>query len=274
MNKSLLLLIGLLSVVACQLGRIADTEPAPVPTSTIQVAKFVTAEPSPTPSPSPDLSYLLSPTPTVEATEPSEPTTTDTAQPEATVPPELTSTPEPLPTATKPPIVAEPTVAPPTENPPPAPAPPESGSSDFILRLVKMRTNQENSWDGVLNEVCGSDHSIYVYVADAQENLLDGVLVGDRYGNFEVPTGVDGPGMVRVMVWSATMELAVMGHQDGTRYSSEFTIPLSTLDEDISLDWLQQSGYCESPDDCRQRVETNQLCRGHYSYDVIFQRSW
>jgi hypothetical protein len=138
-----------------------------------------------------------------------------------------------------------------------------------------MRTNEENSWDGILEPGnCGSDHSLYVHVADAQENLLDGILVGDKYGNFEVPTGVDGPGMVRILVWSATMELAVMGHQDGTRHTSEFTPPLSTLDEEIPLDWLQQAGYCDSPEDCQRRVENNQLCQGHYSYDVIFQRTW
>lgn len=137
-----------------------------------------------------------------------------------------------------------------------------------------MRTNAENSWDGVLNGTCGSDHSIYVHVVDAQENLLDGVLVGDKYGNFEVPTGVDGPGVVRILVWSATMELAVTGGPDGARTTSEFTPPLSTLDEAIPLDWLQAGGYCESAEDCRQRVESNQLCRGHYSYDVVFQRTW
>lgn len=143
------------------------------------------------------------------------------------------------------------------------------------MRYIRLRTNEENSWDGVLGPgQCGSDHSIYVHVADAQENLLDGVLIGDKYGNFEVPTGVDGPGVVRILVWNATMELSVVGHQDGTRYTSDFTLPLSTVDKDIPLDWLQQAGYCESPEDCQWRVENNQLCRGHYSYDVIFQRTW
>jgi hypothetical protein len=143
------------------------------------------------------------------------------------------------------------------------------------MTYVRLRTNEENSWDGTLGPgQCGSDHSIYVHVADAQENLLDGVLIGDRFGNFEVPTGVDGKGAVRIQVWSATMELAIVGHQDGTRYTSEFTPPLSTLDEDIPLDWLQRAGFCESPEDCQWRVENNQLCRGHYSYDVIFQRTW
>jgi hypothetical protein len=138
-----------------------------------------------------------------------------------------------------------------------------------------MRTNKENSWDGTLGPgQCGSDHSIYVHVADARENLLNDILIGDKYGNFEVPTGVDGPGAVRILVWSATMELAVMGHKDGTRYTSDFTPPLSTVDEQMPLDWLQQAGYCKSPEDCKWRVENNQLCRGHYSYDVIFQRTW
>jgi hypothetical protein len=144
-----------------------------------------------------------------------------------------------------------------------------------VVRYVRLRTNEENSWDGTLGPgQCGSDHSIYVHVADVQENLLDGILIGDKFGNFEVPTGVDGPGKVRILVWSATMELAVMGHQDGTRYTSDFTPPLSTLDEEIPLDWLEQAGYCDSPEDCQWRVENNQLCRGHYSYDVIFQRTW
>jgi hypothetical protein len=157
-------------------------------------------------------------------------------------------------------------------------APPEQTTRpdvDFLFRRMRMRTNEENSWDGTLGAgECGSDHSIYVYVADAQENLLNDILVGDRYGNFEVPTGVDGPGAVRILVWSATMELAVTGHQDGTRYTSEFTPPISTLDEEIPLDWLEEAGYCDSPEDCRWRVDNNQLCRGHYSYDVIFQRTW
>jgi hypothetical protein len=99
-------------------------------------------------------------------------------------------------------------------------------------------------------------------------------LIGDKFGNFEVSTGTDGFGVVRILVWSATMELTVVGHGDGTRYTSEFTPPLSTLDEQIPLAWLQEPGYCTSPQDCQWRVENNQLCRGHYSYDVIFQRTW
>jgi hypothetical protein len=147
-------------------------------------------------------------------------------------------------------------------------------AEDFVFEGVRMRTNRENSWNGVLNKVCGSDHSIYVHVVDAAGVSLNDVLIGDKYGNFEVPTGPDGAGKVRILVWNATMELAVVGHQDGSRYTSPFTPPLSTLDEKIPLDWLQEAGYCESLEDCQRRVSNNQLCRGHYSYDVLFRRTW
>jgi len=228
----------------------------------VQVVSFSTLTSTPvvketiaTDTPTPLPSATPSPTVTTESTETPTVIPTDTPLFEATVPPEPAATPPPADT--------------------PVPEAPAASDVDFVMRYVRLRTNEENSWDGVLGPgQCGSDHSIYVHVGDAQENLLDGVLIGDKFGNFEVPTGVDGPGAVRILVWSATMELAVVGHQDGTRYTSDFTPPLSTLDEDIPLDWLQQAGYCESPEDCQWRVENNQLCRGHYSYDVIFQRTW
>ncbi len=268
MKQTLYFLPFIVILLACSFSRLSVADPTPSPTPTVVVAQFSTPEPTFTPTPSPNLAYLLTPSPTVTPTptEPSAPESTPVQPVEPTLEP--TFTPEPLPTAT--PVPPIPT--PPTDTPAPESTP--TSAVDFVLRLVRMRTNEENSWDGKLGDFCGSDHSIYVYVADAQENLLDGVLVGDKYGNFEVPTGIDGPGMVRILVWSATMEVAVMGHQDGTRYAGDFSPLLSTVDEDIPLDWLQQGGYCQSPEDCQQRVDSNQLCRGHYSYDVIFQRTW
>lgn len=267
MKPFLPLYLLVLTLLACGPGSLpfADSNP-PQPTPTIIVANFITAAPTPAASPTPAMTVP--------------PTATTTATPTQTAAPEPTDTPEPVETVSaeptnKPDAVIEPPTAPAVEPQAAAPAAPAEPQTDFVLRFVRMRTNAENSWDGTLGAgQCGSDHSIYVHVADAQENLLDGVLVGDKFGNFEVPTGVDGPGAVRILVWSATMELAVVGHQDGTRYTGEFTPPLSTLDEAIPLDWLQQAGYCASPEDCQWRVENNQLCRGHYSYDVIFQRAW
>ncbi len=268
-RKQVIFSLFLLTIfsLACR----ASATNTPAPTATVQVAQFSTAEPTASPTASPDLTYLLTPEPTATET----PHPTDTPAPVVDTPSAATNTPLPPPTETPAPL--------PTNTPAPAPTEvsmadvepaAETLAVDFVLRHVRMRSNEENSWDGKLGDFCGSDHSIYVYTVDTQENLLDGVLVGDKYGNFEVPTGVDGPGMVRILVWSATMEVAVMGHQDGTRFTGDFSPLLSTVDEDISPDWLQQGGYCQSLEDCQQRAATNQLCRGHYSYDVIFQRTW
>ncbi len=264
-GHSLILFSLTLTLLACSLSNFPFVNSGPIPTPTVILAQFRTPSPTSTLPPSPSPSPTSSPTATIPPTD--TPTPTQTPTTESSSPPEPSLTPESSSSSPAPPTAVSPTDT-------PVPVPP-AAEFDFVVRYVRLRTNEENSWDGTLGiGQCGSDHSIYVYVADAQENLLDDIFIGDRYGNFEVPTGVDGPGKVRILVWSATMELAVMGHQDGTRYTSQFTPPLSTLDEHIPLDWLQQAGYCDSPEDCQWRVENNQICRGHYSYDVIFQRTW
>ena len=277
MQPTLAFLLLTFVSLACRLSQLplAGSNPTPLSTATLVLATFTT----PTPTLESVKTATSPPTQTPTPTEipPLVPSPTNSPTPPGTPLPEANPTSADKPVSESPAAIAtsmpvEPTLAPEEElSTPPVPAP----TVDFVLRWVRLRTNEENSWDGTLGPgQCGSDHSIYVHVADAQEKLLDDILVGDKYGNFEVPTGVDGSGVVRILVWSAAMEVAVMGHKDGTRYTSDFTPPLSTLDEQIPLDWLQQAGYCDSPEDCQWRVENNQLCRGHYSYDVVFQRTW
>ena len=137
-----------------------------------------------------------------------------------------------------------------------------------------MRTNEENSWDGKVANNCGGDHTIYVQVVDPAGQPLTGVIVGDTYRNVRSATGTAGPGKLQIQLWSNTMALEVQGHIDGTAYTSEATVPLSTRDEDIPTEWLFAGGYCESMANCELRQQTNGLCRGHYSYDVVFKRTW
>ena len=267
---TLIMGLGLMTLAGCASNSTPSTGAALEATATVQVVQFSTAPAT--------VTATTTPTPFLPATLAA--INTGTPLPKATGTVEVSETALPgLPSATFTPVPAQPspTPAPKITTVSPTASGDESSSKpaeNFTLEGVRMRTNQENSWDGVLNEVCGSDHSIYVHVVDAAGTPLNDVLIGDRYGNFEVPTGPDGAGKVRVLVWSATMEVAVVGHKDGSRYTSPFTPPLSTLDEDIPLDWLQQGGYCESPEDCQRRASGNQLCRGHYSYDVLFKRTW
>lgn len=137
-----------------------------------------------------------------------------------------------------------------------------------------MRSNAENIQGGKTINNCGLDHTIYILVVDAAGNPLTGVIVGDTYHNVRTASGADGPGRLKIELWSNTMAMEVQGNIDGTPYTSEQTLPLSTRDEDIPAEWLLEGGYCGSIDECRLRQQTNGLCRGHYSYDVTFQRTW
>jgi hypothetical protein len=145
---------------------------------------------------------------------------------------------------------------------------------DFVVVKQRMRSNEENSVLGKVANNCGGDHSIYVSVVDEAGQPLTGVIVGDTYKNVRAASGSAGLGQLRIDLWSNTMALEVQGNIDGTPYTSEATLPLSTRDEDIPADWLFAGGYCASIADCQLRQKTNGLCRGHYSYDVTFQRTW
>lgn len=221
----------------------------------------VTPRPTFTPTPSPlpptETPTPLPPTPTATATATASPTQTPPVDEEVpTAPPPLTETQPPLPPTT-----------------PPEPPPSIPPAVDFVVAQQRMRTNDENSWDGKLGD-CGADHTIYVTVVDAAGSPLEGVLVGDTYDNVRVSSGTAGLGKATIQLWSNTMALEVQQDIQGTTYTSEQTVPLSTKDEDIPTEWLFAGGYCASMEECAMRQQTNSLCRGHYSYDVVFQRTW
>lgn len=231
--------------------------PARQPTATLKPVSWATPLPTFTAT-----SALSSPTPT--PTYSPEPTPTPPPTPTSTVAPTTSPTPSPIPS----PLPTEP---PPPVAPPPTPTQP---AVDFIVLHQRMRTNEENSWDGKVANNCGGDHTIYVQVVDAAGQPLTGVIVGDTYHNVRSATGTAGPGKLQIQLWSNTMALEVQGNIDGATYTSEQTLPLSTKDEDIPAEWLFAGGYCESIANCQLRQQTNGLCRGHYSYDVVFQRTW
>jgi hypothetical protein len=145
---------------------------------------------------------------------------------------------------------------------------------DFVVVQQRMRSNEENSVLGKVANNCGGDHTIYVLVVDAAGNPLPDVIVGDTYKNVRSVSGANGPGRLKIELWSNTMALEVQANINGTPYTSQPTVPLSTRDEDIPAEWLLAGGYCGSLAECQLRQQTNGLCRGHYSYDVTFQRTW
>lgn len=218
--------------------------------STPTTVPTFTSTPSPIP---PTATPTLSPTPTP----------TQLPTPTATLEAQLAPTDTPVSPPTSPPVAVA--AEPPTPTRP---------AVDFVVIQQRMRSNEENSVLGKVANNCGGDHTIYVQVLDAEGQPLTGIIVGDTYKNVRAASGSSGLGQLKIDLWSNTMALEVQGNIDGTSYTSEQTVSLSTRDEDIPAEWLFAGGYCGSVEECQLRQRTNGLCRGHYSYDVTFQRTW
>ncbi|MFQ5611822.1 MAG: hypothetical protein ACE5H9_06775 [Anaerolineae bacterium] len=240
---------------------------------TVAVAPTPTATATLTPSPTATATATASPTPApTETSTPPPPTATPTAPPPApspTPPPPPTGTATPAPTATP---VDTPTPAPPppTEPPPPPPV-------DFVVLSQRLKHNEENggySPNGSLeNGYCGYDHTIFIWVLDVEGNPLDGIVLGDTFNNVEVASGDKGPGHANIPLQNNTMEILVKRHIDGTSYTSQVTFPLTAADELIPPLIYQAAGFCNDPEECAWRQANNQGCRGHFSYEVVFQKT-
>ncbi|RMF03225.1 MAG: hypothetical protein D6768_06400 [Chloroflexi bacterium] len=125
------------------------------------------------------------------------------------------------------------------------------------------------------NGGCRGMHEIFVSVVDAAGNPIDGVAVQDTFQ--AVPpliSGSKGPGKLEFDLWKNGFSLHVVNKADGSPATSETTAKLSSVDTDIPDEWLAQGGYCADVADCATRKSINQLCLGHYSYEVVFQRTY
>jgi hypothetical protein len=219
------------------------------------------------------IAALATPTPTRTPTLPptATPVPTDTPIPTAT--PVPTDTPIPAPTAAPPtdtpvPAAAAPTLGPPTNTPEPTATPePPKPAVDYVVAEAYLIPNP--SYGG-----CPGAHSIFVTVVDVNGNPMDGVSVEDT-GHAVPPkiSGEKGPGKVEYDLWKNGFSLLVTKNPDGSPASSDITPKLSSVDEDIPNEWLVQANYCRDMNDCLQRKSNNQLCRGHYAYNVTFRKT-
>lgn len=125
------------------------------------------------------------------------------------------------------------------------------------------------------NGGCIGNHSIFVTVLEGPPpgRPMDGVVIGDTFGNIEVASGSKGPGFAEVTLWMNSMSLKVKRHIDGTEYTSEESFSFTSHDELIPAEVLAAAGYCGgNVEECRVRQNQNQVCRGHYSWKVTFHK--
>lgn len=231
--------------------------------STDKMALFVaTATPTNTPSPVP----TSTPTPEPTATSSATPTATATASPTATPPPAATATPRP---PVAPPVQATARPAPPT-----VPAKP---AVDY--RVIKSRLLTINENGG-----CTGNHNFFVQVIDANGAPINGAVVQRVYAPSEttVSGSKDSPfaqgtldqGWGQFDIFKNGDQLLVISDPTKGGVTSEVTRPMSVRDEEIPIPELIGAGYCGSEAECTQLIAENRLCRFHYSYEVVFQRTW
>lgn len=221
-------------------------------TTPSQVAALATSTPTLAPTATPTATPLPTETPTAT------PTPTQVAPTDTPVPDVPTETPVP-PTNTP---------GPPTNTPEPTATPvPTSPPVDYVIAEAYLIPNP--SYGG-----CPGAHSIFVTVVDVNGNPMDGVAIEDS-GHAVPPklSGEKGPGKLEYDLWKNGFSLYVSKNPDGSPATSDITPKLSSVDEDIPNEWLIQANYCRDMNDCLQRKSSNQLCRGHYAYNVIFKRT-
>ena len=234
--------------------------------STSMVAALATATPPPTATLPPTSTPTLPPAPAEQESEAEAAAAQPTEEPLPTDTPIPADTPVP---ATDTPVPPTPIPAPPTNTPEPTPIPePTKPAVDFVVAEAYLIPNPSyNS--------CPGSHQIFVTIVDAAGNPLDGVTVEDTFR--AVPphvSGDKGPGKLEYDLWNNGFSLEVTKKQDGAPAISEVTPKMSSWDEDIPDEWLVQANYCLDLADCQARKSHNQLCRGHYSYNVTFKRTY
>jgi len=223
--------------------------------STVTPTETVTATNTPTLTPTP--TNTASPTNTATTT----PTSTATPTPTNTpIPPTATPTETPTPTAT-PTITPIPFTPTPTETPTPT---------------VDFRVASWRLWPLALNSGCSKGmHTIFITVLDAAGNPLNNIIVGDSWNNVETVTGSKGIGKAEIDLWTNTMEILVKRDVDGQIYTSEVSFPFSSFMTTIPNDQMIQAGYCANELECDWKRENDSYyCGGHYSWEVIFQKTY
>ena len=214
------------------------------------------------------LNYIATSTPTPTSTATNTPTWTPTSTSTATsMPTDTPTSPPPTPTFTP---TATPTPRPPTPRPPTAtPTATPTPGVDFEVVRDDIVPIEENG----CHETGG--HYLWITVIDIDGQPLDGIVVKViNGGEALLTTGKDkDPGETDFAMYIGGYQLEVTGDTDGRTYTSERTRTLSNDYPPVSD--LIAAGVCSTEEECLEKRANNEpLCRGHYSYEVVFQRQW
>lgn len=178
----------------------------------------------------------------------------------------------PISAAPPPPTATRVAVAPTATPPRPTPVPPKP-AVDFVVRGSRLWGVQENGgyFDGPSLH-CGEKRQLRAIVTDAAGQALNGVTLLGIYSNVEQVTGSKGPGMAEWILGDGD-GLRVIRDADGRNVVSESAEGMVTDPARIPDQQLIAAGFCTDGASCNALRATN-ACRGHYSWDVTFQRTY
>lgn len=172
---------------------------------------------------------------------------------------------------TPPPAAAPRPTSPPAARP--TQPPPQPAGPTFRLVSVRLWGVQENGgyFDGPSLH-CGFRRDLWVYVLDASGNRLNGVTIKSGVAPYEEEvSGNKGPGAAQFVLGEAK-EVYVVRDVNGQDVTSDRAF-VSTIPRDIPNDQLIAAGYCKDEASCAE-LKNGYACAHHYSWDVVFQRSY
>ncbi len=177
--------------------------------------------------------------------------------------------PTPPPTATAAPPTATPAAPAPTKAPP---SPPSGGPQYVVIEQRPLGVEENGGYLDGPSVHCGYNHVAYVLVVDRGGSPVNGAIVAGQY-NMDNPqvTGSKGEGRAEFVNWGSGDVLRVVRNPDGSDATSQTSIATSTNPHDIPIPLLIAGGYCQDEASCQSELSRN-LCMGHFSWRVVFQK--
>jgi hypothetical protein len=180
-----------------------------------------------------------------------------------------------------PPVPATPTPAA-TSTPTGPTATPTFDPSKAPYRIIEQRLLTKDD-----NGSCQGGHSIFIQVIDAKGGPVNGAVIrrvtlgedtisGVKDCRWHL--GVPGEGCAEFPIYGNGDRITLVADPERGAVTVEVSRHLSAQDIDIPNEDLIAGGYCADPADCDLRKRPPygkpQLCNGHYSWIVRFQRAW
>ena len=167
-----------------------------------------------------------------------------------------------------PPPPATSTPAPPTATPEPT-----RPAIDFVVASVRLWGVEENGgyFDGASLH-CGEKRQLRVIVQDVNGSPLNSVGVYGIYSKATQFTGDKGPGITEFVLGGGD-DVRVVQDVDGREVTSEVATGLTTDPRVISDEHFIAAGYCSDGAGC-EALRAGMACFAHYSWDVVFKRTY